>query len=193
MASTKTFALTVLAIILLSSLVLALTRTGYLPWLGIVLGALGCLATLRTTELRALKISMSIAILVMGSWAGSLYYVYSNWESGEIVDISLNDQVTFRTWVANKGSSEVVIYDCPPEHQALLENTTVATVSKGPENYRAELTAVPVSLDSELLAETFGLYEDKYAKQSLATDVYYLTIGPKRGSQLFVLTLKQET
>ena len=55
------------------------------------------------------------------------------------------------------------------------------------ESYTARMRAVPMELDSEEFGEVYDLYLEKYAEQSLATTMYYLMIGPRRGSQLFVL------
>lgn len=187
----KASALTLLGIMLLVSAYLAYARLGLLPWFGILLSALGLLLTRNQTGGRALASATSIFIVIAASWTGTLFYVYSNWESGEVVDITLDGTTTFRTWVVSDGQQDIVIYECPPEHHALVVRSTEVTVRRAETSYRASLRSISVGIDSKELAEVYDLYEAKYSSQSLATDFYYLFIGPKRGSELFVLYLKK--
>ena len=187
----KIAALSLLGIMLLVSAYMAYARLGLLPWFGILLCALGLFVTRNQTGRRALFSATSLFIVIAASWTGTLFYVYSNWESGEVVDISLDDATRFRTWVVSDGKQEIVIYECPPEHQASLTNSTKAALTKGGGSYQVNVNAVPVALDSEALGQVYGLYESKYAAQSRATDVYYLLVGPKRGSQLYLLYLTE--
>lgn len=176
--------------LIIGSGVIAYLRLGYLPWLGVLFGVLGLALTLKIGNKQSVNaffiMTMSLGLL----WLASGYYVYYQWESGETVDIGLSDTVTIRTWVMDDDQQQVVIYESPPEHIDVINRANQVDVTRDAETYRAKFTAIPATdLSSAEYQRIFTLYTEKYAAQNLATDVYYLTIGPKRGSQLYVLYL----
>jgi hypothetical protein len=159
-----------------------------LPWLGIAASLLGFLFTLSFSGKRALNSFFGMAGGLLLLWFLSSYYVYYQWESGEVIETQLNDQTTLRTWVMDDEAQQIVIYEAPPEHIGLLESAAEVTITRDGERYQADFNAVRAdALTSAEYERIFALYLDKYEQQSLATDVYYLSIGPKRGSQLYVL------
>lgn len=189
----KSVATSLLALLLLGSLFLVYQREGLLPWGSTLLSGVGLMLMMRLRGRWSLYCSLIIAIVIGTSWTASVYYVYSSWESGEVIDITVNEDVTFRTLVVEKAGDEVVIYDCPPEQRAIVESSKVASIRRGAERYQAEMRAVPVDFSSDELVEVYGLYQQKYANQGDATDAYYLLIGPRRGSQLYVLYLTRRS
>lgn len=185
----RTAATFLFVLLLLGSLFLVYEREGLLAWGSALLGGLGLALMSVLHGRRSLYCLVTIYAVVGICWAGSIYYVYSSWESGEVLQIQLEDGVTFRTWVVDSGGQEIVIYECPPENQAMVEAGSLVTLQRGEDRYEADMRAVAVDFSSEELANIYALYEEKYAKQSEATDMYYLLIGPRRGSQLYVLYL----
>ena len=187
--ASKTLAISLFILLLLGSLFLAYEREGLLPWSSALLSGVGLASMTFLRGRRSLYCLVLISSLVGISWASSTYYVFSTWESGEVVEIQLQEDVIIRTWVVESGGKEIVIYDCPPEYQALVEASNLASLTRGNERYRADLRAVPAEFGSEELDNVYALYLEKYADQSRATDVYYLLIGARRGSQIYVLYL----
>ncbi len=185
----KTAAIFLFVLLMLGSLFLAYQREGLLPWISVLLSGVGLALMTVLTGRRSLYCFVLVSGLVGSGWAGITYYVYSTWESGEVVEIQLQNDVIFRTWVVESGGQEIVIYDCPPVYQDIVEASNSASLHRGNERYGADLRAVPVKLDSEELSNIYALYEEKYADQSRATEMYYLFIGPRRGSQIYVLYL----
>jgi hypothetical protein len=174
--------------LLAGSLVLAYARMGYLPWLGVAASLLGFLFTASFQGKRALNSFFIMAGGLLLAWFLSTYYVYYQWESGEVIETQLNDQTTLRTWVMDDDSQQIVIYEAPPEHIGLLESTTEVSITRDGEQYQAAFNAVRAdTLTTAEYERIFALYLEKYQPQTLATDIYYLSLGPKRGSQLYAL------
>ena len=179
----KTIAISLRAATLIGSIFMSVERVGALPYLGILLGGI---LTLKLSSTRLFYYALSTSFVVALSWGASFYYVFSTWESGDVVQISLDDRTSFRTWVVEHEGQEVVIYDCPPQHLSAVQKSRRVTLKRHDQEYSAEFSAVPVTQDSKQLIDVYALYEAKYAAQSRATEAYYLLIGPRRGSQLFV-------
>lgn len=193
----KTLSLLLFAGLLIFSVALTFLRMGYLPWLGVMLGVVGLLMTFRLSGKKSMQSFLSFALLFGVAWLGSSYYVYYQWESGEVVDIAMSPEVTVRTWVMDdemeQGSQQIVIYEAPPEHQPLLENIHTVTVTRDDEPHVATINAILAEeLSTAEYERIFALYLEKYETLSFATDIYYLTIGPKRGSKLYILYLLQD-
>jgi hypothetical protein len=188
--TSKSLAISVFILLLLGSLFLAYERLGLLPWISVLLSGVGLALMTVLTGRRSLYCLVLISGLVGFSWAGSTYYVFSTWESGEVVEIQLEDGVIIRTWVVESDGKEIVIYDCPPEYQTLVEASNLVSFNRGNKRYNADLLAVPAEeLSSDEADNIYAMYLEKYPDQSSATDVYYLLIGPRRGSQIYVLYL----
>ena len=171
------------------SLYVAYERTGLLPWVGAGFGIAGLIVTALASKKAALSFSVVSVFIVIASWGGSAWFVFSTWESGEVVEIQFEPETSIRTWVIDANGEEIVLYDAPPENIALLEAISQVTVTRGRETYQADIRAEQEGMDSPALAQIFGLYEEKYAAQSTATNVYYVTIGPKRNSKFYLLYL----
>ncbi len=114
-----------------------------------------------------------------------------------MVDITLGPDVSIRTWVMDDDQSQpeqqIVIYEAPPEHQPLLEEIETVNVIREGDSYQAKIKAVlATDLTAAEFDRVFALYLEKYEAQSFATDIYYLSIGPKRGSELYILYLLEQ-
>ncbi len=195
--SSKTLSQILYAALLVFSLVLAYLRLGYLPWFGVILGAIGLGLTFKMNSKQAMLSFLAVAVGFGLSWLGSSYYVYYQWESAEVVDITLGPDVSIRTWVMDDDQSQpeqqIVIYEAPPEHQPLLEEIETVNVIREGDSYQAKIKAVlATDLTAAEFDRVFALYLEKYEAQSFATDIYYLSIGPKRGSELYILYLLEQ-
>lgn len=195
--SSKTLSQILYAGLLVFSIVLVYLRLGYLPWLGVILGALGLALTFKMNSKQAWMSFLSVAMVFGLSWLGSSYYVYYQWESAEVVDITLSPDVTIRTWVMDDDRTEppqqIVIYEAPPNHQPFLQDIETVKVTREGESYEAKVNAVVASeLSTAEYDKIFALYLEKYEAQSFATDIYYLTLGPRRGSELYILYLLEK-
>jgi len=186
-------AITLLILLLGGSLIIAATRTGLLSWLCALFACAGLLAMRYLQGRQALYGALLVVSITAALWVGSVYYVYSTWESGEVVQIRLGSDVHIRTWVVEQDGQDIVLYDCPPAHTPLLESGETVVVTRGGTDFEARLRAVPVTLDSAELGRVYGLYEQKYGGEGNATNIYYLLIGARRGSQLYVLYLSPTT
>lgn len=185
----KTIAVSTFSLLLLISLYLVYQRTGLLPIVGAALGGLGLALTAFLQGKKLAYSLIGIVLAVVMAWTGSIYFVFSTWESGEVVEIQFDDNIVVRTWVVEEGGQEVVIYDCPPEWTSQVAGSTSVTVQRGSEQYLADLRVVDAGMGSDELNKVYALYEEKYTSQSRATEIYYLMIGPRRGSQLYALYL----
>ncbi len=74
--SSKTLSQILYAALLVFSLVLAYHRLGYLPWFGVILGAIGLGLTFKMNSKQAMLSFLAVAVGFGLSWLASSYYVY---------------------------------------------------------------------------------------------------------------------
>jgi hypothetical protein len=187
---------TLFASMLMVSLFLVLERQGWLPWAGVVLGGVGLVLMAVLHGRNSLYCFGLFSSVLVIAWAGVASYVFSTWESGEVVEILIaepDSKMSFRTWVVDRDGTEIAIYECPPEARSTLESNEVVLVDRQTARYTAELDAVPAErLNANDLNEIYALFREKYGDKSRATKLYYLLMGARRDSQVMVLFLNRK-
>ncbi len=87
--TSKHTAMVIYLVIAAGSLYMGFERQGFLPWATLLMGLVGIATLTLLPLLRTLFVLAGITLSVIFSWAGAVYFVYSTWESGEVVGIQL--------------------------------------------------------------------------------------------------------
>lgn len=141
-------------------------------------------------------LSGGLATVSVLAWVGTLYYVISTYESGEVVELAIdtrNGTHTARLWVLEIGAIPVVYYDTEPEvAKSLLAGTPLQFTRGGVVSTRTpkatQVDALPED-EANLILEVMG---DKYGDRMTAADVYYLLLGRPRDRVAVVANLIEE-
>ena len=72
----KTIAISLRAATLIGSIFMSVERVGALPYLGILLGGIGAILTLKLSSTRLFYYALSTSFVVAFSWGASFYYVF---------------------------------------------------------------------------------------------------------------------
>lgn len=166
------------------ALTLLVDRGGIIAWSafsgGIVLLAKTGLRPSRTD----LGLSVGLAAVAVLAWVGTLYYVISTWESGEVVEliIDTSDGVhTARVWVLDIGVYPVVYYDAAPEvAQSLLAGKPLQLLRAGEVSNRIPKATRVDTLPEDEANLILEAMVTKYGDRVSAADVYYSMLGRSR-------------
>lgn len=192
----RTTAALVAGLITAIAIFLLVDRGGLIAWGTLMMGA-GLLAKiwLRPSGID-LGLSTGLATVSALAWAGTFYYVISTWESGEVVELTIDTYAgsqTARVWVLDIEAHPIVYYDAPPEAaRSLLAGRPLQFLRGGEVSTRipeaAEIDALPQD-DAELILETMTA---KYGDRVGAADVYYVMLGRPRDRIAVVASLIEE-
>lgn len=194
MISRKSQATIVAFLIGAVGLLIALDRGGVLAWAGCILGiALLLKISLRPSRIDLLA-SIGAAAIWALAWVGTIYYVVSVWESGEVVVLAVempNETHTVRVWVVDIDESLVLYYDAEPEIAEAMISDQQVSVTRA--DQLLEFTRVDVRTADDVpeaeLNQIFQLLEDKYGSRNEASALYAMMVGRSRDRVGVVLTL----
>ncbi len=190
---TTTIALAMIACVLLAAGFLIAVRGGLIAWVSGFAGML-LLAKLRWRPSRR---DAAYAVALFGlstlAWVGTFYYVISTYESGEVVELTIDERgvkQTVRLWVMDLPGAPVVYIDAEPElAESLLAGKPVRFT-------RAGITSMRVP-EATLIDEMSGIeadavlqaMADKYGSRMAAVDLYYGLLGRPRNRLALVVRL----
>jgi len=175
-------------------LLLAFERGGVLAWVGCVVGtALFAKIYVRPSRFD-LGTSIGAATIWALAWAGTIYYVLSTWESGEVVELAVempSGTHTARVWVVDTDKSLILYYDAEPEIAEAMISDRRIHVTRG--DQLLEFTHVDVrpveKVPEEEMNQIFQMWADKYGSRNEATVLYSWMLGRSRDRVAVVLTL----
>lgn len=163
---------------------LAFDRGGWLAWLALVAGAVLLVKAALRPSPRDPWSCGGTALLWTVLWLGTYYYVISNWESGEVVELdiaSTDGERTVRVWVVELAGAPTVYYDAEPElADALLSGAPVTLRRGGDVSVVRPRAAAADEVPGETAAAFEAAMERKYAPRTRATTVYYALLGRSR-------------
>ncbi len=194
-ATRKLVARAVAAAILLVGIVLIVERGGILAWVGAIAG----IAMLVKCYLRPSRIDVALGLCAATiwalAWAGTIYYVISTWESGEVVQLAIETHHgphTARVWILDTGESPVAIYDAPPQAARALMSGNPLKLTRAGEVSVRHPKAIPADKMPEAeLNAIYRLMDEKYGERNFATSVYYTMLGRMRNRVLMIVTLNK--
>lgn len=169
------------AVLTLVACGLLLQRTGVIP----VLAALTGIALLVKIRFKPgpkdLALSIVLILATLTAWVGTLYYVISSYESGEVVELVVDTDTephVARVWIFEMAERPLVYYDAPPDIAAPLLAGSPVQLIRGeqsstviPQTRRAD--DLPVDEQNQVL----GAMAAKYGDRMTAADIYYLLLG----------------
>ena len=175
---------------ILLALGLIIDRGGLLAWCVFVLGIVLLAKVHFRPSDRDLMFCSLLIIVPPILWSMTLYYVISTYESGEVVELTVeasNGPHTARVWIFG---ANTVYYDAEPEVAASLlagkplQLSRAGSVSvRNPEAIRVDAMA------PEEAAEMLAAMAAKYGDRMVAADVYYLVLGRPRDRIALVIKL----
>ena len=198
MSARITPALILAAIMILLFTAIVAQRNGLVFWTALVVTVAWAGKILVRPGSRDLAVIIRIGALTAMSWGGITAWVFSTWESVDVVTVEvpldgpLNGEVqTVRTWIMDGHDQPWIIYDADAHvAEALLAGTTISVTRNG-------LTtpyAVNVSLYEEMTPEEteplLAEYLAKYGEVDFINNVFYGLLGRKRGREVLILQLQ---
>ena len=196
MLNSKNIATLVTGLATLAALFLVVDRGGLIAWSVLVLGA-ALLAKIWFKPSKAdMGLGIGLASIGVLAWFGTLYYVISTYESGEVVELSIktnNGAHTARLWVLDIGADPVVYYDADPEVAAsLLAGTPLQFTRSGKVSTRIPKATPVATLPEDEANRILSVMESKYRGRTTAADVYYLMLGNPRDRVALIASLTEE-
>ena len=196
MLKSRRIAVFIAGLTIVVALILLVDRGGLIAWSVLFIGvALFAKIWLKPSKLD-LGLGVGLATVSVLAWVGTLYYVISTYESGEVVELAIdtrNGAHTARLWVLEIGADLVVYYDAEPEvAESLLAGTSLQFTRGGAVSTRipkaTQVDALPED-EANLILEVMGT---KYGDRMTAADVYYLMLGRSRDRVAVVANLIEE-
>jgi hypothetical protein len=178
------------------ALILLVDRGGLIAWGALFIGvALLAKIWLKPSKLDPV-LSVGLATIPVLAWVGTLYYVISTWESGEVVELAIdtgNGAHTARLWVLDIGAYPLVYYDAEPEvAKSLLAGKPLQFTRAGEVSTRipkaTQVDALPED-EANLILEAMGT---KYGDRNSAAEIYYSMLGRSRDRVAVVANLIEE-
>lgn len=184
------------ALIAVIGTVLAVERGGLLSWVGLALGAALLIKIYVRPSASDLVLSIGAASVWALAWAGAAYYVFSAWESGEVVELSVETRDgthTARVWVLDDGDSLVLYYDAEPEIADAITSGNQIRVHRQDQLVRlGQVVTMPADdVPAEEMSRLYGLMNQKYGDRNFATDVFYGVLGRSRDRVAVVVKIKE--
>ena len=191
----RLFAAAVVLPIAIVSTALVVTRGGAIAWFALVCSLL-LLLKIRLRPARSdLFAACGIAIVGVLSWLVVHHHVISTWESGEVVELTIDTsegQLTARLWVFDIDGDPHVYYDAPPQAAAsLLAGDMVVYNRGGVVSNRVPAAFTADDLSQESVTRVVKAMQDKYGDRNNAAVLYYLLLGSPRDRVALVVRLAE--
>ena len=183
MNTSQKIALVIAALTILIAVVVVIDRGGLIAWSTLILGiALAAKLIFRPSQgKREIVLSIALAIIPALLWVGTVQYVISQWESGEVVELTIEtDQGahTARLWVLDINDQAVVYYDADPAAAHALLAGRPLQFSRGDQ----VSTQIPQATRVDDLPEgqanqILATMQTKYGALNSAATVWYVMLG----------------
>ena len=193
---TATFISTFLYIaVFATALYLTVTRGGIIAWTSLILAlGLGLKAWFRPKTVDV-ALACTLGIASLAAWIGTQQYVIATWESGEVVELTMQTSQgshTARLWVLDIGSNPIVYYDAPPAAaDALLAGQPVVFTRAGESSSRIPLATPVEALPEEESSRVLETMNTKYGDRNDAAFIYFALLGRARDRVALVVELTQ--
>lgn len=178
------------------ALLLVVDRGGVIAWGTFVLGGTLLAKIWLKPSKSDTRWSVGMAIIPALAWVGTLYYVITTYESGEVVELAIDigsDTHTARVWVLEIGADPVVYYEADPEvADSLLTGKPLQFTRAGEISTRIPNAKLVDSLPEDEANRVLEVMGAKYGDRMTAADVYYVMLGSPRDRVAVVVTLIEE-
>jgi len=178
------------------ALVLLVDRGGLIAW-GTFFSGVALLAKIGLKPSRIdLGLSVGLATLSVLAWVGTLYYVISTWESGEVVELNIDTsegEHTARLWVLDIGADPIVYYDAEREvAKSLLAGKPLQFTRADEVSTRVPRATLVDALPEGEANRILEAMEAKYGYRNKAAGIYYSLLGRSRDRVALVVSLIEE-
>ncbi len=182
--------------IIAGALILIVDRGGVIAWGALPIGV-ALLAKIRLKPSGVdLGLSIGLAAVPVLAWVGTLYYVISTWETGEVVELVINTgsgTQTARVWVLDIGAAPLVYYDAQQEvAESLLAGKPLQLNRAGEVSTRIPEATQVNDLPADQADLIFEAMESKYGDRVGAADIYYGMLGRSQDRIAVVASLVEE-
>lgn len=196
MQTTRISTLVIAAVTALIGLYLVADRNGVLAWLGLLIGVGMLVKIWRRPSRIDLALAVGLAAVPVLAWFGTVQYVISTWESGEVVELTIETAEgthNARLWVMDIDAQPVVYYDAEPHVAASLLAGTPLQFTRGGETR----TRIPHATRVEALPEVrankvLDAMQTKYGDRNHAADIWYVMLGRPSDRVAVVVELTEE-
>ncbi len=189
-------ALVVTGLAIAGALVVLIDRGGLIAWTVLILGIALLGKIWRIPSRQDLGLSIGLVLVSILTWAGTLYYVISTYESGEVVELDVDTASglhTARLWVMEVEAVPVVYMDAEPEvAEALLAGNPLQFTRAGSTSARTPDATEVDALSEDDATQVFEAMEEKYGGRMTAADVYYVVLGRPRDRIALVVKLVEQ-
>lgn len=196
MMNSRTIAIVLAGLIAAIALVLIINRGGLIAWTACLTG-IGLLTKswLKPSGLD-LGFAVGLAFISVLAWTVTRYYVIATWESGEVVELTVETSAgphTARLWVMDTGADPLVYYDAEPEVAAsLLAGNPVQFSRGGNVSTRFPKTQPVDTLPEDEANRIFEAMNTKYGDRVGAATIYFAMLGRSRDRVAVVTSLAAE-
>ena len=180
---------------LLAALFLIIDRGGLIAWASLLTGSALLAKTLLKPSKRDLQMCIGLATLSALSWVRTFYYVISTYESGEVVELTLDTEYgvhTARLWVFEVEGEPNIYFDAEPHLAHSLLGGKPLQFTRGGDTSKR----IPKARKIDELTESEGerllaAMTSKYGDRMNAATLYYVLLGIPRDRIALVANLSQ--
>ncbi len=188
-------ALLIAGLTVAAALIVVVGRGGLIAWSALFFGAAALAKIWFKPAKIDLALSIGLATVAATAWAGTIYYVISTYESGEVVELLIdtpNGAHIARLWVLDMNGDEVVYYDAEPEVANALLTGAPLRFTRGDEvSIRTPITTRAEALPAAEASRVLETMATKYGDRMTAADVYYVLLGRYRDRIAVVVRLAE--
>ena len=193
MPRSQRIALSIAGLMTISAVYLIASRGGLIAWIMLIAGtALLVKSWVRPAPIDPVLTAAS-AVTAALIWAATFYYVIATWESGEVVELTINTSDgahSARVWILDIDGAEAIYYDADPgPATALLAGVPLQLHHGGSIHSRIPDAATVESLSEEQANKVLEAMVAKYGDRVDAAGVFYLLLGRPRDRQAVIAWL----
>ena len=178
------------------ALILVVDRGGLIAWGTLFIGISLLVKIWLMPSTLDPGLSVGMATVSVLAWVGTLQYVISTWESGEVVELAIdtsNGPHAARVWVLDVGAYPLVYYDAKPEvAKSLLAGKALQFTRAGKVSTRIPKATQVDALSEDEANLILEAMETKYGDRMRAADIYYSMLGRSRDRVAVVANLIEE-
>ena len=174
-------ALMACALVVLAAVVLLAMRGGLIGLIFLIVGGAYLVKSWRNPSTNDIWISLGLALGFVLTWFGTWYYVIFTYESGEVVELTVETEQSARSvrlWVMDIDEVPVVYYDAEPVvAESLLEGKPLQFTRGDQTSTRIPEAKLADDVNEAEANRILSAMTEKYAHRMTAVDVYYVMLG----------------
>lgn len=195
MRGSRLLAASLAGVVTLIALTLLVHRGGLITWCAFLGGCAILLKLMFKPAGNELFLALVLGVASLLLWIGSFVLIISLWESGEVVELSVDtrDGVRdLRLWVLEIEGQLTIYHDAEPVvAESLLSAAPVRLILGQKESIRIPLAQKVTDISDEQAEHVLRAMANKYGYRNLAATIYYVLLGLPRNRVPVVARLLQ--